>query len=143
MDFVGRVNYVAAEVMDIANGTAVVRSLEHPEVQVLWGAPHGAAPGDRVTLCVRPEDIHLTRWDDYLPGTGWKATVEAVTYLGNRVEYLLRVGPLRMQTEGAAMNRFQEGDVVRVQVPEESVRVWKHQAPAAESTPEPVLAAAR
>jgi ABC-type Fe3+/spermidine/putrescine transport system ATPase subunit len=126
MDFVGRVNYVLAEVAEATDGSVTIRSLENPEIQVGRPASNGEAVGDRVTLCIRPEDVRVAP-PDQVGANGWRATVQAVTYLGHRVEYLLQAGPVAFQAEGPASTRFSEGDAVCLQVPAGAIRVWSHQ----------------
>jgi ABC-type Fe3+/spermidine/putrescine transport system ATPase subunit len=126
MDFVGRVNYVPAEIAHADNGRLTIRSVDNPDIQIDRSASNGEMVGDQVTLCIRPEDV-LVAPPDSANGSGWRATVQAVTYLGHRVEYLLQAGTVVFQAEGPASTRFQEGDPVCLQVSPGAIRVWTHQ----------------
>ncbi len=123
MNFLGRVNYVPAEVIDrsglISLTCAGGMQLRLPDSVEL----HGAAVGQSVTLCLRSEDMTLVsqaerRADD------WEGRVEVATFLGQTVEYFIRIGDARLRTEGQPATRFAEGDSVYVRPSLGAVRVW-------------------
>jgi ABC-type Fe3+/spermidine/putrescine transport system ATPase subunit len=122
MDFVGRVNYLQG-VARSANGAAQIYC-ESANLS-LAAQPSDELRGDeRVTLCIRPEDISVLPKSAQPQETDWPATVQAVTYLGHRVEYLLTVGSATIMAEGAAAARLAEGDDVHLRIPREAIRAW-------------------
>lgn len=118
--FVGRVNLVAGRVAELAGDRVKVAALGTVIDARSVGA--GLKAGDPVRLVVRPEAIALTvadRSDGAL-----QATVAARTFLGEKIEYLLRcagetlqvvrydAGPGAILAEGANVAlRFAEGAV--------------------------------
>jgi iron(III) transport system ATP-binding protein len=91
--FVGRVNLITGRVMAIAAETTTIAAL---------GAEIVAGPvrkdlttGDQILLAVRPEAIEIAR-DGAVPGS-LHATVVSRTFLGEKIEYLLRCGGETLQ----------------------------------------------
>jgi ABC-type Fe3+/spermidine/putrescine transport system ATPase subunit len=122
MDFVGRVNYLQG-VARTDNGTAQIYC-EGADVSIAALASDELRGDERVTLCIRPEDVSVLPSTVQRKETDWRATVQAVTYLGHRVEYLLTVGSVTIMAEGAAAARVAEGEDVYLRIPRESIRAW-------------------
>jgi len=93
--FVGRVNLIAAEVKG-AHADAL-------DVEALGGVIRvrsratGARVGDRVQLVLRPEAIVLAATP---VATALSGTIEARTFLGEKVEYRVRCGGESLQVVG-------------------------------------------
>ena len=118
--FVGRVNLVPGRVTEIAGGTAKVAALGATIDACV--VHQGLSRGDAVRLVVRPEAIAIAA---AVPATGpLSATVTSRTFLGEKIEYLLRcadetlqvvrydAGPGEIIAEGATVTvRFAEGAV--------------------------------
>ena len=109
--FVGRVNLVSGRVTEIHGDVARVAALG-TTIDALVVKP-GLAPGAAVRLVVRPESIAIAAVS---PGAGPPtATVTSRTFLGEKIEYLLRcedetlqvvrydAGPGDIMAEGAAV----------------------------------------
>ncbi len=77
--FIGRANFVAAEVLD-AQGVAVAG------VRLAVAGLAGGPVGTRVTLVVRPEAVRLSQAEE-----GLRGTVVRATFLGNVAEYRIAV----------------------------------------------------
>src|SRR5204863_5691459 len=91
--FVGRVNLVGGRVVEIAGDTARIEMLG--SVIAAKALPEGIAPGDAVQLVLRPEAIEVVRSD---AATGrLQATVVSRTFLGEKIEYVLRCGDATLQ----------------------------------------------
>jgi ABC-type Fe3+/spermidine/putrescine transport system ATPase subunit len=118
--FVGRVNLVPARVTSIAGAVAKVAALGST-VDALVVQP-GLPPGAAVRLVVRPESIALTASPS--DGATLTAIVVSRTFLGEKIEYLLRcadetlqvvrydAGPGDIMAEGATVAvRFADGAV--------------------------------
>jgi len=87
--FVGRVNLVAGRVAEVAGEALMIAALG----TVIGARPvrEGLAPGDSVMLVVRPEAIAIAIAADGDGATGsLQATVISRTFLGEKIEYLLR-----------------------------------------------------
>ncbi len=58
---------------------------------------HGVGPGDRVAICVRPQDIGLSQDQNVSQGAAsLKGRVTGVVHLGNYVEYRITSGDLEL-----------------------------------------------
>ena len=91
--FVGRVNLVAGRVTEIAGDTAKVAALGTTIDALVVRA--GLARGDAVRLVVRPEAIAIAAAS---AGAGaLTATVTSRTFLGEKIEYLLRCADETLQ----------------------------------------------
>jgi spermidine/putrescine ABC transporter ATP-binding subunit len=91
--------------------------------QVTVPALSGAAPGRRALLFVRPNDVELLV--DGAPDApdALRATVEAVTYLGDRMDYRLRLeGGLVLRAQEDGGPRLAPGAAVRLRLPPGRVR---------------------
>ncbi len=118
--FIGRVNLLAARVAAVS-GDAV-------EVDVggerLWlkGARPDLAAGASVQLVVRPEAIGLAAG----PGEGPTGEVLSRTFLGEKLEYEVRVGATVLQVTmhtGAPGRGFQPGERARLVIPTDGVSI--------------------
>ncbi|HET8578401.1 MAG TPA: ABC transporter ATP-binding protein [Methylomirabilota bacterium] len=119
--FVGRTNLLSARV------TAVSPSRVDLEVQgrALWSphAPPGLEAGQTVRLVVRPESVELR---PVVGGDGLQGTVVTRTFLGEKVEYQVRVGPELIQVTDyrpSHTGMIEPGQMVSLDVPPDAVRV--------------------
>ena len=126
-DFIGTMNFLAAEIAGDGAGGGGVRAggLD------LACNVSGHASGEQVTAAVRPEDIVLDGAriaGSTERGTGFDATVEYVEFLGSfaRVEVQSAGERLLMDLPIAQVERFdvREGSTVRAVVPRDAVRIY-------------------
>ncbi len=119
-DFIGDTNFLAAEITGLDGDFADCRVSDAISLRVQATAAH--APGDRVTLAIRPEKIGLEA-DGGLPGR-----VTGAVYLGTDVSYEvalsddLRVA-VRDQNDVSGHARFAEGDAVGVELSAAAARM--------------------
>jgi iron(III) transport system ATP-binding protein len=122
MDFLGQVDHVQARVARMPDGAYVAR------VDGALGArpvPLAADPawqdGEPVVLALRSSDIRVSAVD----GNGsWQGTVMSTTYLGERVEYVVKLGAAHVRASGPVTESFSAGATVQLQVPAGAIRVW-------------------
>jgi ABC-type Fe3+/spermidine/putrescine transport system ATPase subunit len=91
--------------------------------QVMVPALPGVVPGRRALLFVRPNEVELLPADAPEISGALRATVEAATYLGDRMDYRLRLEgglALRVQQDGGA--RLAPGTSMRLRLPPGRVR---------------------
>jgi ABC-type Fe3+/spermidine/putrescine transport system ATPase subunit len=120
--FVGRVNLLGGRVVEIAGGKARIAALG--SVIAAKALPEGVAPGDAVQLVLRPEAIEVER-DGAATGT-LQATVVSRTFLGEKIEYLLRCGDATLQIvryNAGPGEVIAEGATVALRVVEDAVAV--------------------
>ena len=102
--FVGRVNLLPGRVTALVGDTASVTALG--TVITAQVVPAGLAPGDPVKLVLRPEALEIVR-----DGEGMlTATILAGTFLGEKIEYVLRCGDATLQ---AVRHNAGHGDVIQ------------------------------
>jgi iron(III) transport system ATP-binding protein len=118
--FVGRVNLVAGRVVEVNRDTVKIAALG--TTLSVRSAPKGLAPGAAVQLILRPETIELLRTD----AGPLRATVESRTFLGEKIEYVVRcagealqvvrynAGPGEVILDGAAISLHFGEDAVTV-----------------------------
>ncbi|MGH7071720.1 MAG: ABC transporter ATP-binding protein [Acetobacteraceae bacterium] len=117
-DFMGLVNFIRGRV--VAEGPALAVSV-FDGISVGCPVPDGARAGDIVDLAVRPEDVEISPVNGGGAGTG---TIAEVVYLGNLVEYLVRVSsgelvrvqefPRTLRSAGALAGLIFHGDRCQV-----------------------------
>jgi ABC-type Fe3+/spermidine/putrescine transport system ATPase subunit len=116
-DFIGLSNFIRGKLVAVGGGRAL---LDVQGLRLAVPVRDGAcvAEGQDWLLFIRPNDI------DLLPATAepaentFEATVDKLTYLGDKIDYRVNVGPaleLRVQTDGKL--RFAAGEKVRVRLP--------------------------
>jgi len=127
--FVGRVNLVPGRILEVTRETAKVEALGTTIDARAVGA--GLARGDPVMLVVRPEAVAIAA------GSGTAESLQAIvvarTFLGEKIEYLLRcagqtlqvvrydAGPGEVIGEGATVHVHFAADAVTV-LPEAAAR---------------------
>jgi spermidine/putrescine ABC transporter ATP-binding subunit len=119
-DFVGLSNFLDGHVDALDGARMLVRV---GEARVAVPALPGARAGQAVPLFIRPAAVELLAADAPGGPDVLAARVESATYLGDRMDYRLRLeaGPeLRVQT--GAETRAAAGARVRVRLPPERIR---------------------
>jgi ABC-type Fe3+/spermidine/putrescine transport system ATPase subunit len=105
---VGQANFLPGAVAGRREGRTDIRVLDGTDAHTVT-VPEPCS-GERVTLCVRPEDL---TFDEAGP---LRAAVVRATYLGNRVEYVLRVGTLTLRAEDRGRAPLAAGSAVGLRV---------------------------
>ncbi|MEM4060794.1 MAG: ABC transporter ATP-binding protein, partial [Pyrobaculum sp.] len=106
--FVGRSNVLRGRVIE-AKGEAVVVDVGFP---ISAYSREKAAPGDEVSVVVRPEDI-------YMGNGSLRCVVEDVVFLGRHYQTTLKCGGARLKAEGS-MPPAARGEEIAVEV----ARAW-------------------
>jgi iron(III) transport system ATP-binding protein len=118
--FVGRVNLIAGTLVKASDGKFGVAALDTVIAPVL--VPAGLTIGDPVQLIVRPEALAIAR-----NGTApLRATVISRTFLGEKIEYVVRCAGATLQTvrySAGPGDVLPEGSEVSVRIAEGAVSV--------------------
>ena len=78
--------------------------------------------GEEVVLSFRSADVRL---GGTFPGACWQGTIVSAVYLGERVEYVVKVGAARVRASGpAGRSPLGKGAVVTLQIPMDAIRAW-------------------
>jgi len=122
MDFLGQVDHVQACVVRLPDGAYVAR------VDGALGA--GPIPlatdqawcdGEPVVLALRSSDVRVSAVD----GNGsWQGTIMSTIYLGERVEYVVKLGAAHVRAFGPVAESFSAGATVQLQIPAGAIRAW-------------------
>lgn len=126
--FLGAANILAVDILSRhdsapAHGEQCFRF----EARTAWGArltAFGRSPiacGERAVAAIRAEGIKLAPWragSDHDPA--WTGSVEAAHFLGEAIEYRVRVGDCVVRARGDRANRLAAGDRVNVELRSEA-----------------------
>jgi len=122
--FLGAANLIEARVVAAGDGgTAQGAGLFQFEMETGWGAPFTAfgrvpfAVGHRVTAAVRPEGIGLSAdHDGRDPASDlWAGVVESVQFLGDAMEYSIKIRDVALRTKADRSRQFAVGDTVFIE----------------------------
>jgi iron(III) transport system ATP-binding protein len=109
-DFIGRANLIAGRVKTEEGDATLVDSAIGP---IRCRRKDKVAPGDEVTVCVRPEFIRVTT----APGEGpnvFQGQVTSLVFVGEAYEGEIRIGGTSLITEIDPTSGIAEGDAVFV-----------------------------
>jgi spermidine/putrescine transport system ATP-binding protein len=124
-DFIGDSNFLDAECLDVNGGGVSFALAGGGELRA--AATHDCAPGDHVSLAVRPERIEL----DIPDASRVCGRVENVVYFGTDTTYhvMLPGGArvqIRVQNRTGSGRKVNPGDSVGLVFPPDAVRVLRH-----------------
>jgi iron(III) transport system ATP-binding protein len=112
-EFMGSNNRLAGKFAEVREGRARIEG----DGWTLWGTPRaGATPGHDATAVIRLEQVRIARSG---AGNTLKLPLSTSMYLGDKWEYLFRLGPIPVRAHGA--EDLPPGDYI-VDLPEE--RLW-------------------
>jgi len=119
-EFIGLSNFLEGKVQAVRGPEMVVTA---NGLQVSTPALAGVGQGQKVLLFLRPNEIEILPPQTPPETNLFEARVEKATYLGDTMDYRLRLGQdaeLRVQSD--ARHRYQNGDAVRLRL--RRVRSW-------------------
>jgi iron(III) transport system ATP-binding protein len=111
-DFIGRANLLPGRVTSVEGETAVVDSAIGP----VRCRADGAASGEEVTLCIRPEFISVSAGAEEAGANRFVGTVASLTFVGETYESEVRVGDAVVLTRIEPFDEVREGDRVVLSV---------------------------
>ena len=119
--FIGQTNFLEGEVETPGNG-AVAGSVKTGHGSIRCMLPDTARAGDRVTVVVRPEDVHLSGDG---PSEGINVVdgrIEELQFLGEAVEAHVALGDVSMRLRLHPTTRVELGQTVSLAIPVERCR---------------------
>jgi len=122
MDFLGQVNHVNARIGHGADGACVARLEDIDGAEVPLPADAAWQHGDAVVLAFRPTDVEVGPAS--LDGP-WHGVIQSTVYLGERVEYIVKIGAARIRAFGVVTERLSKGVPVRLHIPAHAIRAWR------------------
>jgi len=106
--FVGAANFLPGVVAGRDGTTTRIRLLDGTNDHIV--AVPERLSGERAVLCIRPEDLELD------PAGSLHGAVVRSTYLGNRMDYFIRVGSLTVRVDSRAGPALAAGERVALRV---------------------------
>ncbi len=114
-DFMGLVNKLPAEVLEVAGGTA--RARVGPHVVTASLPAHDPVTPGRAVVAVRPESIRvLTGAPDDGPNS-FEGTVADATFLGNLVDYQIDIGGVLLRVQADRHLVREVGSKILLKIP--------------------------
>ena len=115
-DFVGNTNFIDG---------SFTGSVVHTEIgDIRVDAPPHLSPGDRVAVSVRPEDVDLC--ENRPAGENvWEGRVEQKVFLGEAVDFQVKVGPRTLRSRRHPTLRTKVGEAIFVHLDPEKCVVLK------------------
>ena len=114
-EFSGPSNHLTGEIVSIGDGVATARTESGMQLR-LGGMNGSAAPGQNISLMLRPERIRVSVEGGTLANR-FEGIIEKSTYLGSTIIYSVRVNDsvLVAQVNNTAERAFAAGDAVTVE----------------------------
>ncbi len=107
-DFIGTTNFIECDVIGSSASSTDIRL----ESGSTFTVPEATDIRGRCTLALRPEDIELSA-----EGTdGFEAEVEVGIFLGNVIDYRIKIGNSKLRVQSTVATMFRPGDKVRAKV---------------------------
>lgn len=110
-DFIGRANMINGQLKTVEGADTIVESAIGP---IACRKKSNAAPGSRLTVCVRPEFIKVVTTP---PGDGpniFRGKVASLVFVGEAYEGEISIGDTRLITEVEPTSGIREGDEVYI-----------------------------
>jgi iron(III) transport system ATP-binding protein len=121
MDFLGQVDHVSARVERTPDGAYVARIDGIDGGHVPLPADQEWKEGADAILAFRSADVQVR------PGSAdgsWPGIVLSTVYLGDRVEYVVKLGASQVRVSGPVTEPLGKGTPVQLQVPMDAIRAW-------------------
>ena len=126
--FLGSANLIDARIVSVADGGS---KLFRFEAETDWGAKftafgrHPFSAGDQVSVAVRTEGMGLSaNHDGRDPATDpWAGVVESVQFLGDAMEYYVKIRNVALRTRCDRSQHFKVGDPVFIELRSEACTV--------------------
>jgi iron(III) transport system ATP-binding protein len=123
-DFVGTTNFIEGTVVGREPAQAGWYRVRTEIGDITATAAHELRPDERAVLSVRPEDVELA---EALPegGNVWEGRVDQKVFLGEAVDFQVKVGPRTLLSRRHPTLRTPVGDPIFVQLKPEKCVVFK------------------
>lgn len=120
--FIGMSNFIDGECSRVEQNRMIVKTSEGNEIRCV--PSDRMAPGNRVLLCIRPEDFELHANPPKEDVNVLEARIKKSAFLGNIVNYWVEVGgrTLRVQAH-PSFDRERQGDTIFLRISEEQIKV--------------------
>ncbi len=120
-EFIGLSDFIEGEVVALSEDGQMEVAIDDQRLRV--PGIDGVQPGQRLLVFIRPNEIDLL---ECLPPDGvnvFEGVVEKMTYLGDKIDYRIRVGSLELRVQTGGTLRFQPQERIAVRLPVERCKV--------------------
>jgi iron(III) transport system ATP-binding protein len=121
--FIGQSNFLAGRVVSASDGNR--GTVETPAGAIVCWLPAGARTGDRVSVAVRPEDIHLVEGGEADAANVVAGTVAAVVFLGEAQDCNVTLDGASLRLRVHPSIQVARGQAVRVRLTPEKCRALR------------------
>jgi iron(III) transport system ATP-binding protein len=121
-DFIGRSNFLAGRISAMTgSGESATATVATPIGSIDARLENEARIGDKVTIAIRPENVTLLphRGDPGTPQNHFAGTIDTITYVGNLLDCVVRVGEERVRLQLQPPATVDRGAPVRLAFPVE------------------------
>ncbi len=125
VDFIGKVNYIPGEVLEVGRGRCVVRAIQADEASIECRAIEGIRAGDSVVASIRPQNITLYKDDPKKGSNVWRCSIKTAAYYGDHVEYQLILGKQVIEAPSSSSLRLKQGDAAFVELNADAIMLWR------------------
>ena len=124
-NFIGLTNFLEGQVDSAVAGVAGIGAVMTASGKLHCVLPDGLAPGEKVIVVIRPEDINIVA--DAAPATDnvLQGKVDALIFMGDALECQLSVGAQKIRTKLHPASPVRQGQTVLLQLPAESCRALR------------------
>ena len=118
MDFLGQVNHLPGHVQALEGG--LYACYDGGKLAVPLSGDNWE-PGEAVSIAFRSESACLS-----VPtGRGLVGTIDAATFVGSAIEYVVVVGTTRIRVSGSNADALSPGETVELQIAPRGIQTWK------------------
>ena len=125
LDFVGKVNYIAGKVRDVAGDRCVIGVANANGVTISCRVKDGIKTGDSVTASIRPQDITVHHDASNKEPNVLRCHVKTAAYYGDRMEYELIIGSQTLGVSSPLSLRLVPGDTAIVELAADAIMLWR------------------
>jgi iron(III) transport system ATP-binding protein len=118
MDFLGQVNHLPGHVQALEGG--LYACYDGGKLAVPLSGENWQV-GEPVTIAFRSESVCLSA----PTGRGLVGTIDAATFIGSAIEYVVLVGTAIVRVSGSTEDLVSPGDVVELQIAPRGIQAWK------------------
>jgi spermidine/putrescine transport system ATP-binding protein len=124
-DFIGESNFLAAEVISVADGRATVKLSSATEISATF--PAGTAPQGKVTIVIRPENAQVTAPSSK---SALHGVIQNVVYLGTDTHFHIRLDDgtafiVRQQNSKSGPSGFSKDERVGIDISSDVAQILK------------------
>jgi iron(III) transport system ATP-binding protein len=124
-DFMGKVNYLEGEVIEVTPENCLVKVSKANDLTVPCKPNEYTKLNKKVMLCVRPQAIQLFATQPDMSENSWPCTVKISAYLGDHLDYEVLCGEQELKTSAPSSIKVSPGGSIFARFDPDSIIVWE------------------